>query len=46
MNRAQRLDHRRAWIALAFILPALLIAALLARPRGPGPASDTPASAP
>ncbi len=37
MNRAQRRDHLRAWIALAILLPILLIAALLARPPKPDP---------
>lgn len=35
MIRAHRNRHRRLWIALALLLPALLIAALLARPARP-----------
>lgn len=35
MIRAHRERHRRLWLALAILLPALLIAALLARPEVP-----------
>lgn len=34
MIRSHRDRHRRLWLALAILLPALLIAALLARPEG------------
>ncbi|GMU65056.1 MAG: hypothetical protein AMXMBFR36_13300 [Acidobacteriota bacterium] len=35
MIRAHRDRHRRLWIALALLLPALLAAALLSRPDAP-----------
>jgi hypothetical protein len=35
MIRAHRDRHRRLWITLAILLPALLVAALLARPEVP-----------
>lgn len=35
MIRAHRDRHRRLWIALALLLPALLVAALLARSDAP-----------
>lgn len=35
MIRAHRDRHRRFWLALAILLPAFLVAALLARPEVP-----------
>lgn len=35
MIRAHRDRHRRLWIALALLLPALLAVALLSRPDAP-----------
>lgn len=35
MIRGHRERHRRLWLALAILLPALLVAALLSRPEVP-----------
>ena len=38
MQRRQRSAHRRAWILLSALLPALLLAALAFRQNGPAEA--------
>jgi hypothetical protein len=46
MRRAHRRTHRRVWIALAFILPAVVLISLAARRTGPIEAASVRIAAP
>jgi len=46
MRRAHRRSHHRIWLALAFILPAVLLLSLAARRTGPIEAASVRIAAP